>query len=170
MKSFIIHTYLSTLIGCLLIVSCAQIQQYTQKPVTSAYQLSGLPRNVVDVEVSDLRPDTPKSDALKDVLKGQLLSALSAQPSLLTDKDYQLSVDVIEHRSFFTLGNWNASTRFRVKLLDSKGTLVGQWDALGTAHRSNMWGYATAEAVSQDSYNIAVADMMSSLAQVSVRE
>jgi hypothetical protein len=81
---------------------------------------------------------------------------------------YRLNIDIIEHRSFFTLGNWNASTKLRIKLIDPKNNIVGNWSAEGNAHRSNMWGYATAKAVSQDAYNIAVADMMSTLSAVSL--
>jgi hypothetical protein len=55
---------------------------------------------------------------------------------------YILTIDIIEHRSFFTLGNWNASTRLRIRI---------------------------AEAVSQGAYDIATADMMSSLSQVSIK-
>ncbi len=161
----------SFLISCLMLVACAQTQQYTPKIVSYSYQLLGLPSNIVEVQVNDLRPEIPAGDGLKEVLKNQVSSVLSSQPSSTIERRYRLSIDIIEHRSFFTLGNWNASTRFRIKLQDIiKGTLVGQWDAVGAAHRSNMAGYATAEAVSQDSYNIAVADMMSSLSQVSVRQ
>ena len=46
--------------------------------------------------------------------------------------------------------------------------IIGNWNVEGDAHRSNMWGYATAKAVSQDSYNIAIADMMSTLSSVSL--
>lgn len=169
MKSPIIHTSYAILFGCLFMIACAQVQQYAPKSAKSSYQLSGLPRNIVDVYVNDLRPDLSTSDVLKDVLRGQILDALSSQPASVIDRRYRLTVDVIEHRSFFTLGNWNATTRFRIKLIDNTGSLVGQWDAIGTAHRSNMLGYATAEAVSKDAYNIALADMMSSLSQVSVR-
>ena len=154
----------------LTIMACAQTQQYTPRLVSYSYQLAGLPSNIVEVQVNDLRTETPASDTTKDVLKSQISLVLSSQPSPTIDKRFKLIIDIIEHRSFFTLGNWNASTYFRVKLININGGLVDQWDALGTAHRSNMSGYATAEAVSQDSYNIAVADMMSSLSQVSVRE
>jgi len=160
----------SMLISFLILMACTQTQQYTPRLVSYSYQLVGLPTNIVEVQVNDLRPETPSSDGLKGVLKSQVSSVMSSQPSPTIDRQYKLTIDIIEHRSFFTLGNWNASTRFRVKLLAVNGALVGQWDALGTAHRSNMLGYATAEAVSQDSYNIAVADMMSSLSQVSVRQ
>lgn len=158
------------LIPFLMLMACAQTQQYTPRLASYSYQLAGLPSNVVEVQVNDLRPETPSSDGLKDVLRSQVLSVLSSQPAPTIDRRYKLVIDIIEHRSFFTLGNWNASTRFRVKLIAINGGSVGQWDAIGTAHRSNMSGYATAEAVSQDSYNIAVADMMSSLSQVSIRQ
>ena len=148
---------------------CAQTKQYTPRSATVNYHLAGLPSNIVTVHVNDLRPDSNSSDGLQNVLKGQVMASLSTEPSKELSKRYILTVDIIEHRSFFTLGNWNASTRFRIRLANAMGKIMGQWDAKGTAHRSNMWGYATAEAVAQDSYNIAVADMMSILSAVSVR-
>ncbi len=157
------------LFTCFLVNSCAQTKQYTPRPAAANYQLPGLPANIVTVQVNDLRPDANTDDGLQKILKGQVMAALSAEPSYQTANRYVLAVDIVEHRSFFTLGNWNASTHFRIRLGDASGNAVGQWDARGTAHRSNMWGYATAEAVSQDSYNIAVADMMSILSSVSVR-
>ena len=152
------------------IFGCAQTMQYTPNIATTSYQLPRLPANLVRVKVNDLRPETSPSDGLKEVLRGQITAALSQEPTNVEGKDYTIIIDIIENRSFFTLGNWNASTRLRVKLVDKSGAIIGQWDAVGNAQRSNMWGYATAKAVGQDSYNIAVADMMSSLSKVSVRE
>ncbi len=48
--------------------------------------------------------------------------------------------------------------------------MFGNWSAEGNAHRSNMAGYATAKAVSQDAYNISIADMMSTLSTVELRK
>jgi hypothetical protein len=147
---------------------CAQSKNFTPKLSTSGYVLSGLPSNVVTVHVNDLRPTDSKVDGLSEILRAQVISALSEKPLNKTDITYIISIDIIEHRSFFTFGNWNASTKFRIRLSDSNGKQIGQWDAIGNAQRSNMWGYATAEAVAQDSYDIAIADMMSSLSQVSL--
>lgn len=164
---FCIPIISTSLFLCFTLMGCAQTQQYTPRTTPHSYQLTGLPSNIVDVQVNDFRPETSEGDGLKDVLRRQVLSALS--PTVVNnERRYRLAIDIIEHRSFFTLGNWNASTRFRVKITSTKGELVGQWDAIGTAHRSNMSGYVTAEEVSQDSYNIAAADMMSSLSQVSL--
>ena len=168
LKSFKVSLFI--LLGaCFIFDGCAQTKQYTPRSVTGNYHLAGLPSNVVAVQVNDFRPDSTLSDGLHNVLKGQVMASLSSEPSQELSKRYILSVDIIEHRSFFTLGNWNASTHFRIKLADESGKILGQWDARGTAQRSNMWGYATADAVGQDSYNIAVSDMMSILSAVSVR-
>ena len=77
-----------------------------------------------------------------------------------------LTVDVIEHRSFFTLGNWNASTRLKWRVQQGPGPILREGVSLGEGHRSNMAGYLTAAAVSQDSFNVAMADLMSSLAPI----
>jgi len=151
------------------VAGCAQMKQYTPNPSTKNYQLPGLPLSVVDVQVNDLRPETTGGDSFHSVLRSQVVAALSRDPVQKSADKYTLAIDIIEHRSFFTLGNWNASTRLRIRLVDSRGGKIGQWEALGNSHRSNMWGYATAAAVSQDAYDIAVADMMSSLSQVTLK-
>ena len=156
---------------CFLIVffsGCAQTKQYSPQPIGTQYNLTGMPADLVRVQVNDLRAEKENSAQLIQAIKGQILSALS-QEKITGDRSlYNLHIDIIEHRSFFTLGNWNASTRFRIKLIDPNKNIIGNWNAEGNAHRSNMWGYATAKAVSQDSYNIAIADMMSTLSSVSL--
>lgn len=168
LKTFKVSLF-ALLSASFILNGCAQTKQYTPRSAAANYHLAGLPSNVVAVHVNDLRPDSNNSDGLQNVLKGQVMASLSTEPSQELSNRYILTVDIIEHRSFFTLGNWNASTHFRIRLANAMGKIMGQWDARGTAHRSNMWGYATAEAVGQDSYNIAVADMMSTLSAVSVR-
>lgn len=148
---------------------CAQTKQYTPQPIGTQYSLSGLPSDVVRVQVNDLRAEKENSEQLIQAIKGQILSALSSEKIAGSRSLYNLQIDIIEHRSFFTLGNWNASTKLRIKLIDSKNNIIGNWNAEGNAHRSNMWGYATARAVSQDAYNVAVADMMSNLSAVSLK-
>ncbi len=133
------------------------------------FRLQGLPANVTEVYVNDLRGLTSERDGVPQVLKDQLVNSLSAQLAPAEAQKYRLVIDLIEHRAFFTIGNWNAATRLRARLSDINGKPLGQWEVSGTAHRSNMFGYATAQAVEQDSYNIAVADLLSSLSAVSVR-
>lgn len=164
-----LHWAAATLLMIIALAGCAQTKQYTPNPSTKNYQLPCLPSNLVDVQVNDLRPETPGGDSLPNVLRSQVIAALSRDLVQQLAVRYILTIDIIEHRSFFTLGNWNASTRLRVRLVDSRGGKIGQWEALGNSHRSNMWGYATAAAVSQDAYDIAVADMMSSLSQVTIK-
>ena len=153
----------------LWLAGCAQTMQFTPHPSGKIYQLPNLSSSIVDVRVNDLRPDTSNDESLRDVLKAQVIAALSTNPVQKTLSTHILTIDIIEHRSFFTLGNWNASTRFRIRLADSQGNKIGLWEAVGSSRRSNMWGYETAKAVSQDAYDIAVADMMSSLSQVEVK-
>lgn len=156
---------------CLLIVvlaGCAQTKQYTPQPIGTQYNLTGMPADLVRVQVNDLRAEKENPEQLIQAIKGQILSALSPEKITGNRSLYNLHIDIIEHRSFFTLGNWNASTKFRIKLIEPNKNIIGNWNAEGNAHRSNMWGYATAKAVSQDSYNIAIADMMSTLSSVSL--
>jgi len=168
LKRFFI--FIAVILGIgLYTTSCAQTTEYTPNSGTANFTLQGLPSNVLVVRVNDFRPKSTSNSDLKSALKGLIMVSLSEVPSQETDNRYVLTVDVIEHRTFFTMGNWNASTRFRIRLATSEGKILGQWDARGTAQRSNTWGAATAEAVGKDSYDIAIADMMSILSGVSVR-
>ncbi len=142
--------------------------QYASQPVGTGYNLSGMPSDLVRVQVNDLRAEKNQSEQLIQTIKGQVLSALSDEQITGKHKLYKLSIDIVEHRSYFTFGNWNASTRLRIRLVAPKGKIEGNWIAEGKAHRYNLWGYATAKAVSQDAYNIAIADMMSTLSSVSL--
>ena len=127
-----------------------------------------MPASRVSVEVNDLRVDRGADSATATVLRSQIENALGKSDSGPVVTKHRLLVDLIEHRSFFTLGNWNGATRLRARLITSDGRTLGPWDASGTARRSNMAGYATARAVAQDSYNAAVADLLSALNAVSL--
>lgn len=153
-----------------VLTGCAQTQQYAPQSIGNQYNLSGIPADLVRVQINDLRAERENSEQLVQGIKGQILSALSPKQIGGDRPLYHLKIDIIEHRSFFTLGNWNASTKLRIKLIDPKNNMVGNWNAEGNAHRSNMWGYATAKAVSQDAYDIAIADMMSTLSSVSLEK
>jgi hypothetical protein len=156
------------LVVYIVISACAQTKFYTPRPATAKYYLDGLPANVVNVIVNDLRLNSDNNE-LASVLKMQLLAALYPQPSNQSTNRYVLTIDIIDHRSFFSLGNWNASTHFHIRLTDSMGKMLGQWEAKGSAQLSNMWSFDTAKEVAQNSYEIAISDMMSSLSQVTVR-
>jgi dTDP-4-amino-4,6-dideoxygalactose transaminase len=156
------------IVAMVLLAGCAQTKQYTPLSIGTQYNLSGMPADIIRVQVNDLRAEKESSEQLVQVLKGQILSALSPEKTTGNRVIYSLNIDIIEHRSFFTLDNWNAATKLRIKLIDPKNNMVGNWIAEGNAHLSNMWGYATAKAVSQDAYNLAVADMMSILSAVSL--
>ena len=149
---------------------CVQTKQYTPQSIGTQYNLAGMPTDIVRLDVNDFRAERENSEQLTKTIKGQISSALSPEKITNSRSFYVLQVDIIEHRSFFTLGNWNAATKFRIKLIDSQNNIIGNWIAQGNAHRANMWGYATAKAVSQDSYNIAIADMMSILSAVTLEK
>lgn len=151
-----------------VIAGCAQTKQYTPEPIRAEYSLSNIPYNIVRINVNDLRAERDNSDELKNVIKDQIFKALSKDGITGKSIIYILNIDIIEHRAFFTFGNWNASTKLRIRLMSQNNEILGNWTAEGNAHRSNMLGYATAKAVSQDAYNIAIADMMSTLSSLSL--
>jgi len=157
------------LIIIVFLSGCAQTKHYVPQPIKAQYSLTGIPADIVSVNVNDLRAERINSIQLTQIIKAQIINALSTKKQNVNLPHYDLHIDIIEHRSFFTLGNWNASTKLRVKLMNSKNNIIGSWNAVGNAHRSNLAGYATAKAVSQDAYNIAIADMMSSLSTIELK-
>ena len=105
-----------------------------------------------------------RDPALVSAIQSQISNALLERA--VTHRRYTLTVDVIEHRSYFTLGNWNASTRLKWRVQQGNGSILREGVSVGEGHRSNMAGYLTAGAVSQDAFNVAMADLMSSLSAI----
>jgi hypothetical protein len=150
----------------LLLVDCAQTTSYAPKPITTTYRLDNFSKENLQVIVRDLRAERDNSDTLITAIQSQVLNSVSGGAA--THNHYKLTVDVIEHRSFFTLGNWNAPTRLKWRVQRENGSMVGDGVSVGEGHRSNMAGYFTAGAVSQDAFNVAMADLMSSLSAIQV--
>lgn len=144
-------------------MACETTKDITPRFIPAAYSIKGLSQNRVNVEVNDLRIDKLGSENLSEVLRAQILSALSEETPSSKGDNFAIIVDIIEHRVFYTPATWNASTRLRISLVDHTGTAIEQCDASGDSSQVNMWGYTTARTVSQESYESAVADMVSSL-------
>jgi hypothetical protein len=149
---------------CTVFLGCAQTGSYAPKPVTATYRLENFSKSNLQVVVRDLRAERSNSVELISAIQSQISNALAEKAS--RRNRYTLTVDVIEHRSFFTLGNWNASTRMKWRVQQGNGSILREAVAVGEGHRSNMAGYLTAAAVSQDSFNVAMADLMSSLSAI----
>ncbi len=162
------HYQLLVLVSVVAAFGCAQTKVYTPQVTPTRVELSGLPASIVTVEINDLRAEKNHSDALAAVLRSQVESALTRSPAPEGATRHRLVIDVVEHRSYFTSGTWNASTRLRARLIRSDGSLRGQWEGSGSGRRSNMWGYHDAKAVSQDAYNNAVSDLLSALTAASI--
>lgn len=146
------------------IVGCAQVKNYSPNALSKSYTLTNFPRNKTEVNVNDFRANSSDDGYnLCNMIKQQIESSLSTNQ---TKYSYIISVDIIEHKSFFTLGNWNAEILFRVNITTSSGNEIALFDVTGRASLSNMWGYSTAKAVSQEAYNLAISDLMSKLSHV----
>jgi hypothetical protein len=143
-----------------LAIGCAQVKQYTPQIVPIRYSLDNLSLSHCSVDVHDLRPDG--SDRLSEILRAQVLSAMSDKS---LKNYYKISIDIIAHSASFTFGNWNGLTKLRINILDQNNKSYDSFESIGTASRSNLFGYTTAEEVSQDAYNTAISDMFSKLSQ-----
>ena len=149
---------------CTLFLGCAQTGLYAPKPVTATYRLENFSKSNLQIVVRDLRAERSNSVELISAIQSQISNALTKKPT--PHSHYTLTVDVIEHRSFFTLGDWNAPTRLKWRVKQANGSVLREGVSVGEGHRSNMAGYLTAGAVSQDAFNVAMADLISSLSAI----
>jgi hypothetical protein len=149
---------------CILMFGCAQSASYAPSPITATYRLDNFSRANLQIIVRDLRAERTGSVELISAIQSQISNALAERKAL--HSRYTLTVDIIEDRSFFTMGNWNASTRLKWRVQQGNGSIVREGVSVGEGHRSNIAGYVTARAVSQDAFNVAMADLMSSLSAV----
>jgi len=154
----------TAMLVCTVFLGCAQTGFYAPKPVTASYRLENFSKSNLQIVVRDLRAERSNSVELISAIQSQISNALAEKAS--GHNRYTLTVDVIEHRSFFTLGNWNASTRLKWRVQQANGSVLRESVSVGEGHRSNMAGYLTARAVSQDAFNVAMADLMSSLSAI----
>lgn len=61
----------------IVLTACGRTRHYTPLPIDTWYRLSGMPADIVRVEVNDLRAEKENSEELVQVIKGQILVALS---------------------------------------------------------------------------------------------
>lgn len=153
-------------IGLLLLGACQQTKAYTPELIPAPASVPGL--SGAAVLVTDLRTEKANGETMQQRLADQLrLSIPSARPAGDTLAP-RLLVDVIEQRAYFTAGKWHGITRLRARVEVRGGTTLGPWSASGESERFNSVGYTTAKRVAQDSYNAAVADLVSQLRSVRV--
>jgi hypothetical protein len=145
------------------LLGCAQSISYSPSPITASYTLNNFSRANTRVIVKDLRAQRDGSSELISAIQNQIERALAGGRN---SGQYVITIDVIEHRSYFTMGNWNALTRLRWRVQRGNGSIIREGQAIGEGHRSNMLGYATANAVSQDAFDAAMADLLSALSSV----
>ena len=160
-------SFLSRVVLCsaaIALGACAQTASYAPEPIRANYSIQNFSRSNLTVVVRDLRAERENSAELVSAIQSQILNSLTDNPK--RNGRYLLTIDIVERRSFFTLGNWNAVTRLRWRIQRANGSMLGNGDAIGEGHRSNMLGYATAQAVSQDAYKTSMADLLSSLSAI----
>jgi hypothetical protein len=147
-----------------LLSCCAQSVSYVPNSTSVSYRISNFSRTSLRILVNDFRGERENSDALIAAIRNEIENSLFGPPSERIR--FVLTVDVIEDRSFFTLGNWHATTRLKWRIERIGGQSIKDGVALGEGHRSNMTGYFTAAALSQDSFNAAMADLLSSISAI----
>jgi hypothetical protein len=124
--------FLSRVVLCsaaIALGACAQTASYAPEPIRAGYSIQNFSRSNLTVVVRDLRADRESSAELVSAIQSQILNSLADNPK--KNGMYLLSIDIVEHRSFFTLGNWNAVTRLRWQIRRPGGTILTQGTALG---------------------------------------
>lgn len=145
----------------LVLAACQQTKAYTPDLAPVPVRLESL--RGVALTVTDLRVEQEAGDAMAKQVREQLSRAIPEVRDAAATEGPKLTVDIIEHRAFFTLGNWNGATRFRAVVTKADGAKSEAVEASGTSRRANSMGYSTAKRVSQDSYNAAIAELLSKL-------
>ena len=84
MVRYVVAIHLVALFGC------AQTRQFTPTPTTVRIELQGLPANVVEVQVNDLRGQLTESDSLGLILREEIARSLSASPASPIKSRYDL--------------------------------------------------------------------------------
>lgn len=148
---------------CLFLIGCAQVKHYSPNQTNRQYSLQNFSITNCSVKINNFRTNVESYDNLGQIIRQQILSSFAGKN---TKEIYVISVDIIEHKAFFTLGNWNGETLLRVKVSTQSGNDIAFFDSVGRASLSNFWGYESAKDASQNAYNLAMSDLMSKLSHI----
>ena len=124
----------TAVLACVVLFGCAQTGSYAPNPITASYRLDNFSKANLQIVVRDLRVERNNSVELISAIQSQISNALAERAT--ARNHYTLTIDVIEHRSFFTLGNWNASTRLRWRVQQGDGSILREGVSVGEGHRS----------------------------------
>jgi hypothetical protein len=72
------------------------------------YAVSNFSKPDLQVIVKDAKAERDESDGLVSAIQSEITSSFSGNTT--RRGKFLLTVDMIEHRSYFTYGNWNAVT------------------------------------------------------------
>ncbi|MBY0490660.1 MAG: hypothetical protein K2R93_12530 [Gemmatimonadaceae bacterium] len=144
-----------------LVGACQQTKAYTPDLAPIPVRLESL--SGAAVSASDFRVEKSNGESMRLRLEEQLRQAIPNARAAGDSTPPSVSVDVIEQRAYFTKGKWHGVTRLRAVVRTKDGRRLGPFDGVGESERFNSVGYTTAKRVGQDSYNAAIADLLSKL-------
>jgi hypothetical protein len=140
-----------------LIAAIEQVLEKGADPHQDSEEEERLETECKQVVVRDRRAERDRSDALISEIQFQISTWLTE--SAIKHNRYTLTVDVIEHRSFFTNVFWNASTQLKWRVQQENGLIVRKGVSVGKGRRFNTFGHLTAREVSNDAFYVAMADL-----------
>jgi len=141
-----------------LFISCSTVKHYT--PNTENFNVDNsvnIPHDSINLIVNDLRGDN--IDQTKNIIAHIVLSSLNNLQNNFNNENSIITIDIIEHRAFFTFMRWNAETILKLNISNENSIIIEQTI---NANDSifNTGGYRSAERVAQKSFEKAMNDLM----------
>ena len=141
-----------------LFISCSTVKHYT--PNIENFNVDNsvnIPHDSINLIVNDLRGDN--IDQTKSIIAHIVLSSLNNLQNNFNNKNTIITIDIIEHRAFFTFMRWNAETIIKLNISNENSIIIEQTI---NANDSifNTGGYRSAERVAQKSFEKAMNDLM----------
>jgi len=137
-----------------LFFSCSTVKYYTPNTVNFNVDNSvNIPHDSINLIVNDLRGDN--IDQTKNTIANIVLYSLNN----LNKGKLIITIDIIEHRAFFTFMRWNAETILKLNISNENSLMIEQ--AINASDSMfNTGGYRSAERVAQKSFEKAMNDLI----------
>jgi len=140
-----------------LFISCSTVKHYTPNTVNFNVDNSvNIQYNSINLIVNDLRGDN--IDQTKNTIANVVLSSLNN----FSKGNSIITIDIIEHRAFFTFMRWNAETILKINISDKNFLMIEQTISASDSI-FNTGGYRSAERVTQKSFEKAMNDLINIL-------
>ncbi len=145
--------------GLFLLAGCSTVHTAAPPEVEPLPPLVGWPQGAIALTIEDLRPTKDETEALVQTIEGTIRVWL--RESTVPSDRYAMRIQILGYQAAAETGQpyWYGTTAFLVTVTDPTGNRVREWQILGRARKWNWWGYGTARAVAQESFQLAMAQL-----------